>query len=48
MTRKTGSGHEVQYQDEDRYCDGHNNNCDGADMDSTFILALVIIDQTGG
>ena len=46
--REKRSGHQVQHKDEYRYCDGDNHHRNGADVDRSFILALVIVDQTGG
>jgi len=45
---RKGSGNEVQYEDEGRYCDCDYKNCNRADVNRTLILALVIVDQTGG
>jgi hypothetical protein len=46
--QKKGSGEQVQYKDEDRYCDRHYNDHNRADVNRTFILTLIIVDQTGG
>ena len=45
---RKGSGNEVQYEDEGRYCDCDYKNCNRADVNRTLILALVIVDKTGG